>query len=370
MSLSKTKILFTTAVILAGSAAFLGLTQKPSFGVQDRGDWNSVGQENISVTSTIWINNPSKIKFNYSDVKLQYRVLMNEIVLVKGTREGVKIDQGNQTKTINSTLLYDKIPDWWATHVRNSEVSKLRIPLSVKAGIGPVTVPFHTVAYRDRIDTDIIGMFDSTLKQVRGEYNYGTEIAGYSTGPVIEVVGGSAEWGQVTSKSTNILIDLRIRNPNSYPLPVPGLSGKIEMNQIALVEWSTSQAKLISSPEDNVIAPGETEELTFRVKMDNSKIDDWLASHIRRGERTEGTLNLKLAFEIQEQQITLPPGEGIRCNFSFRTAILEDQNSSSSFNGCNIGSSSSTNNSLDSNKDPQNDSSNNIIDDTVGEVIG
>ena len=366
MGISKAEVIFTSVLILAGSAVFLGLTQKPSFGIEDRGDWQEVNSDNISVTSKVWIDNPSKLTVNYTDVELQYRVLMNGVILVEGKRNRIQIEKGNQTKKINSTLVQDRIPYWWASHVRNNETSQMQVPLTVKAGVGPATVPFHAVVYQDEIETDLIGVINNGVGQAEGSYSYG-EFAGYSTGPEIEIVDGSAEWGQASTETTNLQLDLQVRNPNSYPLPVPGTSGSVRMNDVDVLEWSNEEARLIQSPDDNVIAPGETEELTFQVEMDNSEIDDWLTSHVRNGERTEGSFNMKLLFEVQGQQITLPPGDGLQCGFSFQTNILEDQNSTSSFDECQLdrGQEESSNSSSDSGT-----GSEGLVDDTVGGIIG
>lgn len=367
MIISKTEVIFTSVLIIAVSAVFLGLTQKPSFGVEDRGDWQEVNSENISVTSKVWVNNPSKLKVNYTDVELQYRVLMNGVILVEGQHNQIQIEKGNQTKNINSTLLQDRIPYWWASHVRNNETSQMQIPLTVKAGIGPATVPFHAVVYQDKVETDLIGVINQGIEQTEGTYSYGEEVPVYSTGPEIEIVDGSAEWGQVSTEKTNLQLDLQMRNPNSYPLPVPGTAGNVEMNQVDMLEWSNEEARVIQSPDDNMIASGETEEITFQIEMDNSEVDNWLTSHVRNDERTEGSLNMKLLFEVQDQQITLPPGEGLRCGFSFQTNILEDQSSTSSFDECQL------NQGLEDSSDSSSGSetgSEGLMNETVGGIIG
>lgn len=366
MNISKAEVLFTSILILTGSAVFLGLTQKPSLGVEDRGDWQNVNSENISVTSKAWINNPSKLTVNYTDVELQYRVLMNGVILVEGQRNQIQIKKGNQTKKVNSTLIQDRIPYWWASHVRNNETSQIQIPLTVKAGIGPATIPFHAVVYQDRIDTDLIGVINQAVNRTEGTYSYG-EVAGYSTGPEIEIVEGSAEWGRTSTETTNLQLDLEVRNPNSYPLPVPGTAGNVEMNGVDMLAWSNEEARLIQSPDDDIIAPGETEEITFQIEMDNSKVDDWLTSHIRKDERTQGSLNMKLLFEIQDQQLTLPPGEGLQCGFRFQTNILEDQNSTSSFDECQLDQ--GLENRLDSSFSSETGSEG-LVNETVGGIIG
>ena len=367
MSISKAEIIFTSVLILAGSAVFLGLTQKPGFGVEDRGDWQEVNSDNISVTSKVWINNPSKLTVNYTDVKLQYRMLLNGVILVEGERNQIRIEKGNQTKQIKSTLIQDRIPYWWASHVRNNETSQLQVPLTVKAGVGPATVPFHAVVYQDEIQTDLIGVINKGLDQAEGSYSYGGDIAGYSTGPEIEIVDGSAEWGQVSTSRTNLQLDLEVSNPNSYSLPVPGTAGSVDMNGVDLLEWSNEEARVIQSPEDNVIAPGETEELTFQIEMDNSEIDDWLTSHVRNDEITEGSLNMKLLFDLQGQQITLPPGDGLQCGFSFQTNILEDQNSTSSFEECQLDRGQQDSSDTDTSEETGGEG---LVNDTVGGIIG
>lgn len=367
MAISKIEIAFTSAIILAVSLAFLGLTQKPKFGVTDRGDWKTANQQNVTVQTEAWIQNPSRVTVNYSDVSISYRAILNGVILVEGKREGISIKKGNQTKTLESKLIHSRIPEWWARHIRNGEKSDLQIPLSVKAKTGPATIPFHAIVYTDTVETDLINVMDQAVKNTRGKYNMGTEIAGYETGPQIEVEGGAAEWGQTTPEMTNMLIDLKIRNPNNYPVPVPGLAGDVQMNQVKLLEWENSRTEMISGPQDRMIAPGETEELTFRVTMDNDKIDDWFLSHVKQNESTQGQLNMKIVFEIQDQAVELPP-EGINCDFRFQTAILEDQNSSSNFQGCS--SPSLTQGETSNQTDDEAEENQSILNETVGGVLG
>jgi hypothetical protein len=107
------------------------------------------------------------------------------------------------------------------------------------------------------------------------------------------------------------------------------------MNDITVADWNANNVDTLEAPEDGTIGPGETKKVKFAAAIDNQKMDDWLTTHVDNGERTDAEIHVKLRFNIMGLEIQLPPGDGMECTFNFRTGILvDDQNSSSQFNGC------------------------------------
>lgn len=327
---TKTRLVISVVVAIAsigGGAYAFGFIQKPDFGIQDKGDW--VTEDGVEVDSMLWLNNTNPVSLNLTNqVDLHYRLKMNGVNLAKGDREKIAMEKGYQELTVRSDLVLENIPAWWSSHLNNGEVSKLAIPLTVDVSLGPVSPSFTTVAYTDTINTSIESIMDSSAASMKGTYS-----GSFPTSPEVTIVDGSAEWGKVTEAETNLIITTKVKNTNSYPISIPGVAGELEMNEVGVAEWDADSSKVMS--DSTTIAPGETDSVKFRVKIDNQKMTEWLQTHIENNEKTGATLTIQMLFDIQGVKIRVPGGDGMKCDFNFKTAILEDnQTSGSNFEGC------------------------------------
>lgn len=322
----------------SGVAAWqMGLIALPQVGVQDMGDWTDVQGETFGVETAVWVDNPNPAGINISEVTADYAVALNGVELIRGRKEGVRVQEGNQTLTLASTLQTTNIPRWWAAHLERGEESAVEATAQVTvAGFPVFSGPVHTTS----VETDIAGILGTALQEARGTYTGpGTGVSGVDgvVQPEVTVEDAAVAFGDVSPRQTPILMTFTVHNPNTYPVPVPELAGKLQMNDVTLAEWTGNEA-VLTNPGNGVIAPGATQDLTFRVTMDNARIDDWLRSHIRNQEHTEGAFTVRLAFTFEDATLSLPRDGGMRCAFSVTTALLVDgQGSGGSFHGCSSG---------------------------------
>jgi LEA14-like dessication related protein len=210
-------------------------------------------------------------------------------------------------------------------------------------------------------------MLNQAMADIEGTFTGpGTTVAGVDTRPRIEIQGGSASWGQITRDTTNLRVTVNVYNPNSYPIPVPGLDGDLRMNDVVVGEWTGDDAQLLDGPADRLIAPDTSRETTFTVAIDNEKIDDWFVTHVKNGEQTQASTTMRLRFDIGDIQFYIPENGGMTCRFSFSTAILEDRNTNDgTFQGCGSGSLQVTG-TVTSPPDSSQDSSDGAQDDSQG----
>lgn len=340
ISLTKTRLAIALLVAIAGTggAAYAtGVIQKPEYGLEDRGDWGEVENQSVEIVSSGWVYNPNPFKLNVSTLDIGYAVTMNGVKLARGGKKGLYIpSKNNTTIDVSTTLEPDKVPKWWVTHLRNDEESNLRVPINLQLKIFGYPITIDGVSYTDKIETDIESMMDSSVSKIKGNYSYQTvpeTVLTPGAETTIQVKDASAKFGKIDSESTRLLIDLKLHNPNDYTIPTPQFNGELLMNQVEVADWQANEVSE-STAGNAKIGAGETREVRFKVKIDNSKMDDWFVSHAANNERTDGRLNVRLGFDLFGQTVTLPPG-GIRCDFSFQTAILEDnQKSSNDFEDC------------------------------------
>jgi LEA14-like dessication related protein len=322
-------------IVAGGGAVAAGIIEKPQYGLEDRGDWGAVTENSINITSQGYVHNPNSFGVNISGLDIAYRVKMNDVELAEGFKDGLNIAaEDNNTVEVETTLKPEKVPDWWVRHLRNDEVSQLEVPLTIDYRILNRSITLDGISYSDSIETDLESKMDQAIGQVQGTYSWsptGAEISETE----IEIVDGSAEFGRVTREKTPLLVTLNVRNPNSYPIPVPQFNGELNMNSIEIAKWQANEVAVTSAPENGMIAPGENQEVKLRVDMSNEDIDDWFVSHASRDEQTSGEINLRLGFDIAGQTFQIPRNGGLSCGFSFQTGILvDDQETASEFTGC------------------------------------
>ncbi|MFB6114758.1 MAG: hypothetical protein ABEK04_00570 [Candidatus Nanohalobium sp.] len=323
-------------IVVAGGAGYMALTfEKPGFGVMDKGDWGKVSDSTIKVNSKIWINNPNPVGLSLGFVDLKYRAEANNITLASGTVKGLSIGTGNNTKQFTTEVRQSQIPSWWVSHLKNDEVSTITAPVTVKL---PFT-SFSTEAFSKKIETNLAKKIEKNLNSMEGTYE-GPGIEKSRNGftvevrPELEIRDIQASWGNVSSDVTQTNIDLKVHNPNSFAVPTPSFAGTADLNNITVANWTANAVPLTTLAENGMIAPGETEELRFKVGLKNNKLDEWLESHVKRDEYTEADIMAHLIFEFEDKQFKVPAG-GLKCQFNVQTDILVD-NATSDFNdrGC------------------------------------
>lgn len=310
-----------------------GTIQKPDAGLVDKGDWNTE-EESIKVDSTAYISNPNPLGFNLSMLTASYTLRMNDVKLAEGRKKGLYIPE-NRNRTLNFTteLETGNIPTWWVTHLRNGENSSLRIPITASLNLGPLPLS-GSYTYSDSISTDIEGTFSNSLSKLEGNYSrqLGPDVGLEATSMKMTVVDAEARFGDINMRRTELVIPMKVRNRNSYPIPTPQLNGDLEMNGVKMADFTANNVEKVS---DTSIPPGETREVTVKARMPNQNIDDWFTSHIRKAEKTDAQLNVYFGFNIEDITVKIPSEEGMNCRFSFSTQILVDEKTETEgFKGC------------------------------------
>lgn len=317
----KLKLAAVGLVIAAGVGAMT--LSSPSYGIQDMGDWGTVTEDSIGIISTAWVDN-TIYGIETDAVDLRYTIAMNGIPVARGNRSRISLQTGNNTVEVRTVLSREPLPRWWASHVRGGERTEMTATIDGSVQAMGRSVPVPSVSYSKPVPTDLIGMMDTALNRTQGTYRFSDTVVS----PEISITEARAGWGPVTVNETGLDIFLTIQNPNAYPLPVPGFAGGLRMADTVVADWDSSTTTVIQQPQDGVIPPGSSQEVGFRVRLDNHRVIDWLATHIRQDEQSQGALRWRFAFDVQGARFTLPARDEIRCPFTITTAILVDGQSS------------------------------------------
>ncbi|MFB6138980.1 MAG: LEA type 2 family protein [Halosimplex sp.] len=333
----------------------LGIIGAPSAGLVDRGDWGEVTDERTEIVTTVWIDNPNPVGVSLGDtVTADYDIALDDVVLAEGTKSDIEVPRGNSTEQLSTDVINDRLADWWVAYVRADETVSVDANATLRVNT-PIAASYDV--HRDRTmlneSTPVIDALSASVNETSGTYTESvdagevgddllgdTALSGSDTVTVgYEVERGWATWGAVDESETTVVFHMLVHNPGDVPVPASpdGVGVSIDMNDVRTFEAESGALSTGSAGGDAVIPPGETREVTYRVTMDNGKVDDWFTSHVRadRGPGVEATAvsaQFQVVFENPATggDIRLPRDSPVTYDCSFRTAILVDDQTSAS----------------------------------------
>jgi LEA14-like dessication related protein len=134
--------------------------------------------------------------------------------------------------------------------------------------------------------------------------------------------------GNITDSETEILTNVRVYNPNPFPLPLKDVQTGIYMNELKLGEGSALKAEVPASSESNIV---------ISTKIDNSKIPEWWVSHLKNGERTEILMRGYLVLDLKVMEFRYP----VEFSASLKTDILSGMGRKERMDGIEVEANSS-----------------------------
>lgn len=300
-------------------------------------EWGEVDEDRIEVRTQLTVDNPNPLPLGYGVDGANYTLAMNQIAIAEGSVDGIDLPRGEGTLDLRTYLLLERVPPWWASHVRNDETSEVDIEARVHVSIGPLGRS-PPITHSDTIQTDLEGTLAEALEGFEGEHHGPMiDLGVTSTRPTVEVTDTNASWGAVDEASTEVLFDVTVHNPNAYPIPTPAFTGGLEFNDVAIGAWDAHDVDLVRGPADGRIPPDESRDLRYAVTIDNERIATWFATHVDREERSDARMTGQLALRLSGHTMTIPPDEeAIACTFDLRTAILVEQDSGVSNRTCAV----------------------------------
>lgn len=312
-----------------------------------------VSKDETEIIHTFWIQNPNPAGVDLGDaVTLTYQATINNIQLAQGQVSDISIQNGNNTIGVTTRLSSDQIAPWWVNFIQNNETLTydLRSEAEVEAGLGYQTELPRQQGQALANKTPIESALDEAASGMEGRYACtvgGTEddacLRAQPTVPTgevndgktagIEIVDESAEWGAVTQEQTTVLFHFRIRNVGDLPIVANArhLGASTTLNDVELLRVTRQNHSVRGLNDDVVIRSGETKAVTYVVTMDNSQVDEWFTSHVRRDEMSSVRIQLQLVFRIEsiDQSLRVPDEGGVQYTCEFQTGILVDNQNSS-----------------------------------------
>lgn len=149
--------------------------------------WGPVTDERTPMDLEFLVYNPHLEP--YAITELGYEITMNEVPVGEGATEDVFVVPGGQTETVETraAIRSRTLDDWWVTHLRNDQVTDVRIELYalIELPTGQeIHVPLEELTYEETVETDLFDNEDGSNDDAENDGS------GTATGADGEAAGG------------------------------------------------------------------------------------------------------------------------------------------------------------------------------------
>jgi LEA14-like dessication related protein len=237
-----------------------------------RAAWGEATAETTPLSFTTTLENVHDYSVTLDGVA--YEVSMNDVTLGSGqTTDGIEVAPGERgTLTVDAALDTAAFADWWPTHVRNNETSRMDVQLYgiVEKDGERRRVPLRLYQQRLEFDTDLLGEDGTDVQSLPTQRDDLT----------VPTVGETdRQWGEVTESTTEVITSIGLENTSDIEklrdVTTLSVSRTTTINDVSVVDSTTGYD-----------LPPAGEPLTVTSEMDNDRVNEWWADHLNAGERS------------------------------------------------------------------------------------
>jgi LEA14-like dessication related protein len=277
-------------------------------------EWGAVTSETTEIIGTIKVYNPNSISLTVK--KIAYTISMDGINVGSAESPGLEIPKEAEfSLQISAKIDNSKIPAFWSEHIKRNEQSEITIEIrpTFDLKVTDFTFPFKI---NRTFETDLLASLNK-VGPIPIEQKATLPFLGETTIFKATLESLSGKWGAVMAQSTQINLSAVIFNENPYPLVVPTMEYKMDMNGVPV---GSGEAQM-----QFVCEPNARGELNLTADLDTSQMGKWFASHIQQGEKSTFNMSVSLVFDIPMYgRYSMPIWEGSQ---SFQTDMLGGVNS-------------------------------------------
>lgn len=252
------------------------------------------------VETDLTISNPYPVPIRFGDVAVTTNVRMNGIEIGTGTKHGLRLGRGTTNVTLTTAVDNQRIPQWWVSHVRNGERTRVTTDANVSL---PLLGRTATLTETTTVRTNVTDRLNSTASR---PINASLPLV---SDPILVVDRTSATWGDVTNATTPLETRIDLSNPTSIPLPITRLDYTVTMNGITVGNGTTD--------ETTTVPAGGRATIRTETDIETDRLDDWWVTHVRNDQHTD----LRVSFTAV---LSLPTGDTVRVplnDLGYTTAI-------------------------------------------------
>jgi LEA14-like dessication related protein len=283
---STTKVLIAAVlVVLVVLASVVEAFEFGFFGVPNvvssESRFAGVNERTTTIRTEVVLDNPNPVGLDRDNATLTHAIRMNDVPMASGTERGVSLPPGNSTRTITTYMDNGQIPEWWVTHIRRGERTRVAIATRVYS---PALDDSFAIPGGRTIETDVLSSFDSNETQP-----VNADVPSRS-GPVLFINRTSAEWGEVSGTETPIEATFVVYNPLPVSVPITGLGYTVRMNGIEVGNGSTESARVLDS--------GRVTPVSTTITIDATRLDEWWVTHLQRNQETAVSVSFQLQADF------------------------------------------------------------------------
>lgn len=120
--------------------------------------WGPVTESETPIDMQFVMYNPKATPYTITEVG--YEITMNDISVGGGATDDPYVIPGGTERTITATtaIRNAKLDDWWVSHLKNDQVTRLQIDFYAKVELptgNTIRVPLEALTYTKQIETDI-----------------------------------------------------------------------------------------------------------------------------------------------------------------------------------------------------------------------
>ncbi|ALV63666.1 hypothetical protein ADU37_CDS19670 [Thermococcus sp. 2319x1] len=270
------KILGVIGLIVFLWVAYLGYTLI-TLTPQIRAEWGYVDENTIELDAAVYFGKSLPISINIKEADLYWAGI--KVGTLKDLKIGFLKDSARGVLVLKNREIVEALKE----HIRNGEQSDIKI--EVRGSI--FGIPIIGGSFSQPLKTDLLSYIGNITIESSGDL---------IKTPAIE--GMPSKWGEINENSIEILSDLKLYNPNPFPLPLFGVKYYIDANG-----YQVAQGELL----EKVIIPANGRGTAkIRTVVDTNVLPEVIAEHIKRGERSEVTLKLTLSVKVLNQEMEMP----------------------------------------------------------------
>ncbi|WP_175059984.1 LEA type 2 family protein [Thermococcus sp. 2319x1] len=270
------KILGVIGLIVFLWVAYLGYTLI-TLTPQIRAEWGYVDENTIELDTTVYFGKSLPISINIKEADLYWAGI--KVGTLKNLKVGFLKDSARGVLVLKNREIVEALKE----HIRNGEQSDIKI--EVRGSI--FGIPIIGGSFSQPLKTDLLSYIGNITIESSGDL---------IKTPAVE--GMPSKWGEINENSIEILSDVKLYNPNPFPLPLFGVKYYIDANG-----YQVAQGELL----EKVIIPANGRGTAkIRTVVDTNILPEVIAEHIKRGERSEVTLKLTLSVKVLNQEMEIP----------------------------------------------------------------
>jgi len=232
-------------------------------------EWGEVTDDTTEIRTDASLRTPEDEEvIDVMTIDVRQETIINGIEVASGTSTVEDLQAGSDTVTIVAEKENSRVPEWWARHLNNGEQSTT------------VTRPTATVdvlatEFDENLSTRESGFETDLLAGMNGERDETVTIDGRETLTVTRV---ESSWGRATPETAPIDTTTTIRNELGRPLTVDAVHYTVTTNGIELADRTEQVGQ--------TIAGDTTDTVDVRMRLDNSRMDEWWVTHVPEEEST------------------------------------------------------------------------------------